>query len=81
MNNVLKNLPWFTLYQIIRGVSRTFFILRIWVNRKLTGCTEQSHNLVLWQWSSDPSNAIRVIDDFERLRKSKDLWKDDVSNQ
>lgn len=36
MNNVLKNLPWFTLYQIIRGVSRTFFILRKWVSRILT---------------------------------------------
>lgn len=33
------------------------------------GCTEQNHNLVLWQWSETPPNSIRVIDDFKRLPK------------
>ncbi len=46
------------------------------------GCTEQNHNLVLWQWSdAPPYYSIRVIDDFKRLPKSKDSWKDDISNQ
>lgn len=35
------------------------------------GCTEQNHNLVLWQWSDTHPNSIRVIDDFDRLPKSK----------
>ncbi len=33
------------------------------------GCTEQNHNLVLWQWSNTPPNSICVIDDFKRLPK------------
>jgi len=45
------------------------------------GCTEQNHNLVLWQWSDIPPNSIRVIDDFKRLPKSKGSSKDDVSKQ
>ncbi len=37
------------------------------------GCTERSHNLVLWQWSDTPPNSIRIIDDFNRLPKLEDL--------
>ena len=36
------------------------------------GCTEQSHNLVLWKWTDTPPNCIRVIDDLERLPKSRE---------
>ncbi|BCG65750.1 MAG: toxin [Methyloprofundus sp.] len=42
------------------------------------GCTEQNHNLVLWQCSNTPPNSIRIIDDFKRLPKSKDPWNDDL---
>jgi RES domain-containing protein len=45
------------------------------------GCTEQNHNLVLWQWSNTPPNSVRVIDDFNRLPKSKDSWNDEISKQ
>ena len=39
------------------------------------GCKEQNQNLVLWKWSDTSPNLIRVIDDFERLPKSKESWK------
>ncbi len=41
------------------------------------GCAEQNQNLVLWQCSNTPRNSIRVIDDFKRLPKSKESWKND----
>lgn len=41
------------------------------------GCTEQSFNLVLWEWSDSLSDIVRVIDDFGRLPKSKDSWNDE----
>ncbi len=36
------------------------------------GCTDQNHNLVLWQWSDAPPHSIRAIDDFNRLPEPKD---------
>ena len=39
------------------------------------GCTEQSFNLVLWEWSDSLSNTVQVIDDFGRLPKSKYSWE------
>lgn len=39
------------------------------------GCTEKNQNLVLWEWSDTPPTSIRIIDDFERLPKSKASWK------
>ena len=38
------------------------------------GCTEQNHNLILWEWSDVPPHAIQVIDDFGRIPKSKESW-------
>jgi RES domain-containing protein len=43
------------------------------------GCTERNHNLILWEWSDASPNTIRVIDDLERLPKSKDSWKNELS--
>jgi RES domain-containing protein len=42
------------------------------------GCTEQSFNLVLWEWSDSLSDIVRVIDDFGRLPESKNSWEDGV---
>ena len=39
-------------------------------------CTDQNQNLVLWKWAETPPYSIRIIDDFERLPKSKKSWGD-----
>jgi RES domain-containing protein len=44
------------------------------------GCTEQNINLILWKWSSMPPHSVRVIDDFNRLPKNKDLWNNNETN-
>ncbi len=38
------------------------------------GCASQNQNLVLWDWSDDLPNAVRVIDDFNRLPKTPVSW-------
>jgi RES domain-containing protein len=45
------------------------------------GCTEKNQNLVLWEWSDTPPHSIRIIDDFNRLPKSKVSWKKDIRGQ
>jgi len=38
------------------------------------GCTDDSRNLVLWQWSNAEPHAIQIIDDQNRLPKTQDSW-------
>lgn len=40
-----------------------------------SGCTEQNNNLILWNWSDSPPNAIRVIDNLKRLPKTNASWR------
>jgi RES domain-containing protein len=38
------------------------------------GCKESNHDLVLWRWSSTPPHSISVIDDLNRLPKTRESW-------
>jgi RES domain-containing protein len=38
------------------------------------GCTEDSRNLVLWEWSHAEPHAIQIIDDQNRLPRTQDSW-------
>ncbi|PPD33189.1 MAG: hypothetical protein CTY19_09005 [Methylomonas sp.] len=40
------------------------------------GCAARQHNLVLWRWGDDATHAIDVIDDFGRLPKSTEAWRE-----
>lgn len=43
------------------------------------GCTEQNHNLILWEWADTRPNSICVINDFGRIPKPKGSWNDELS--
>jgi len=49
-------------------------IAGILVRSFASGCTDDSRNLVLWQWSNAGPHAIRIIDDQNRLPKTQDSW-------
>jgi RES domain-containing protein len=38
------------------------------------GCTADNRNLVLWKWSHAAPHSIQVIDDLNRLPKTRDSW-------
>jgi RES domain-containing protein len=38
------------------------------------GCTENSRNLVLWEWATAEPHAIQIIDDQNRLPKTQESW-------
>lgn len=38
------------------------------------GCTANNQNLVLWNWTETEGNAVRIIDDFDRLPKTTESW-------
>jgi len=44
------------------------------------GCSENNRNLVLWQWSNTAPHSVQVIDDLNRLQKTRDSWRDAESN-
>ena len=50
-------------------------IAGILVRSFATGCDIHNQNLVLWNWSATPPNAIRVIDDFGRLPQNRASWQ------
>jgi RES domain-containing protein len=53
---------------------RSHGIAGILVRSFAPGCTEDSRNLVLWEWSNAEPHAIQIIDDQGRLPKTQDSW-------
>lgn len=53
---------------------RALGVAGILVRSFAPGCTENSRNLVLWEWSKAKPHAIQIIDDQNRLPKTQDSW-------
>lgn len=39
------------------------------------GCADGNHNLVFWRWGDGESRTVQVVDDFGRLPKTPDSWR------
>lgn len=59
---------------------QTCGIAGILVRSYAPGCSENNHNLVLWQWSNSAPHAVQVIDDRDRLPKTRDSWREGESD-
>jgi len=55
---------------------RALDVAGILVRSFASGCTTKNQNLVLWRWSDSEQGNVRVIDDFGRLPKTLESWRD-----
>lgn len=62
--------PTWRLAQQLRALDVAGILVRSFA----PGCTSKNQNLVLWSGADSKPNAVKVIDDFGRLPKTKASW-------
>ncbi|NOT68528.1 MAG: RES domain-containing protein [Methylophilaceae bacterium] len=53
---------------------RSLDVAGILVRSFASACNANNQNLVLWDWSDSAPNAVRLIDDFDRLPRTMASW-------